>query len=100
MNLSFPRNRPGTLCLNPGECRYEYSTGIVMLTHAVPTDPGRSLLFFAMLQPADRAPLALKLLLPVISPPWLHFRSHFSQHNVLDGDSVFLHYQVCSLPTS
>lgn len=65
-----------------------------MLTHAVPTDPGRSRLFFAMLQPSEKAAKAMKLLLPLMQLPWLRFRAHFGQHNVLDGDSVFLHHQA------
>ena len=63
---------------------------------AVPTTPGNSRLFFAMYAVAavggSRWPSIFQIL--DMKPRWLDFLGHFGQHDVLDGDSVFLHLQV------
>ena len=65
-----------------------------MVTYVVPTAPGQSRLYFGLTKPQEGAPLAMRLALSLLSHPWLLWRGHLSQNNVLDGDNVFLHMQV------
>lgn len=65
------------------------------VARAVPTAAGRSRLFFAMYavpSGASRWPSIFQIL--DMKPRWMEFLDHFGQHQVLDGDSVFLHLQA------
>ena len=42
----------------------------------------------------------MKLALRVFGHPWLRWRAHLNQNEVLDGDNVFLHMQVGSSAVS
>ncbi len=61
-----------------------------MITHCVPTAPGRARLFFAMVTPAAGANALMRFAVTRM-PRWL---GHFSQHAVLDGDNCFLYMQA------
>ena len=61
-----------------------------MITHCVPTAPGRARLFFAMVTPAAGASALMRFAVTRM-PHWL---GHFSQHAVLDGDNCFLYMQA------
>jgi len=86
-----PRAKNTLLWQPPTLARYRFGArGLQMITHCVPTAPGRARLFFAMVTPADGASPLMRRLLPLL-PKWA---GHFAQHAVLDGDNVFLHIQV------
>ena len=65
-----------------------------MVTYLVPLAPGRARLFFGLTRPDKGAPAPMRLGLSLFNQPWLRWRGHFQQNNVLDGDNVFLHGQV------
>ncbi|KAK9793004.1 hypothetical protein WJX73_007911 [Symbiochloris irregularis] len=86
--------KTATLNFRP-PCRalVNFSTGLSMITYSVPTAPGQARLFFALTRPAEGAPKMMKLALKVFGHPWLRWRAHLNQNEVLDGDNVFLHMQ-------
>lgn len=90
-----PPARPGTNALlwqPPTLARYRFGSGrgLQMIVHCVPTAPGRARLFFAVVRPATGASAMMRLALRLL-PRWA---GHFGQHEVLDGDNVFLYFQV------
>ncbi|KAK9843752.1 hypothetical protein WJX81_004916 [Elliptochloris bilobata] len=88
------RSHNALLWQPPTLARYRFGDrGLQMITHCVPTAPGRARLFFAMVTPAATASPLVRRLLPLL-PRWA---GHFGQHAVLDGDNVFLHVQDCEL---
>lgn len=80
-------------------CRYEFGEpegpALQLVMYCTPVSQGRSRLFYCL--PADRstAPEAMKKIFDLM-PPWLKFVNHFGRQDVLDGDAVFLHGQVCA----
>ena len=72
-------------------------SGGELVSHAVPTDPGRSRIFFTLVVPKARASGILKLVLGFMTSKWMLWRDHITRANVLDGDNCFLHLQVDSL---
>ena len=67
-----------------------------MHTYATPLAPGRARLFFCLTRPAEGAPKAMARMLLLLNPPWMLWKSHLRQMEVLDGDNRFLHLQARS----
>lgn len=94
----IPTVLPNTIISTISPLHYSFIIPTLSTCAAVPTTPGNSRLFFAMYAVAavggSRWPTIFQIL--DMKPRWMDFLGHFSQHAVLDGDSVFLHQQVGS----